>query len=273
MMGSPVADDEHLYVGAYKSNQATDVYILCLSASDGKLLWNTKIGSYKNDPRQQFYYSAFRTTVPSLLLAGGALYVETHAGSLVQMNPAKGEINWGINYDSDTPSTDRYYNQPPEQLTMSAPQLIDGVLYFKGMRSRRLYAIDPAAPKVLWSRPIAMSSVLVGADRERVYLGGPEITAYDLKTQQLIWSLQVPLGTGWTTPLLTDDRIYQFSPRGIYEIDKRSGEVLQLLRGSDMDSLGGNLLLTPKALVAVSNVAITAYPIEKPSDDKAGTKN
>jgi hypothetical protein len=71
---------------------------------------------------------------------------------------------------------------------------------------------------------------------------------------------------------MTEDRIYQFTPRGIYEIDKQSGEIAHLFRGADMDSLGGNLMLTPKALVAISNLAITAYPIEFTSD-AAGTRS
>ncbi|HEY2761180.1 MAG TPA: PQQ-binding-like beta-propeller repeat protein, partial [Pirellulales bacterium] len=256
MNGDPVVDDERLYIGAYKTNQPSDVYALCLNLADGKLVWSTKIGTYKNDPRQNYYMATIRATVPSLVLTGGKLYFDTQAGSLVHLNAATGEIVWGINYDSDVAGTENYYDQAPEQCTVSRPMLVGGVLYFKGMRSRRLYAVDPAGPKVLWSRPVSEKAMLVGVDQDRVYLGGPEITAYDLKTRQLLWSKPVPMTTGYTKPLLTEDRIYQFSPRGIYELDKSSGEVVQLFRGADMDSVGGALVLAPHALVAVSNLAI-----------------
>ena len=263
MNGQPVVDGDHLYVGAYKTNQPSEVYALCLNLADGKLVWSTKIGTYKNDPRQNYYMATVRATVPSLMLAGGNLYFDTQAGSLVHLNAGTGETVWGINYHSDTPGTENYYDQAPEQCTVSKPMLVGGVLYFKGMRSRRLYAVDLAGPKVLWSRPVSEKAMLVGVDQERVYLGGPEITAYDLKTRQLLWSKPMPMTTGYTKPLLTEDRIYQFSPRGIYELDKTSGEVLQLFRGVDMDSVGGELMLAPHALVAVSNLAITAYPVEE----------
>jgi outer membrane protein assembly factor BamB len=262
MTGTPIADDSHIYLGAFKPNQPSDVYALCLNAADGKLMWNAKIGSYKNDPRQLYYNATVRSTVPSLLLSGGRLYFDTQAGSFVQINPAAGEIVWGLNYDSEMPTSDRDYGQAPEQCTVSAPMLAGGVLYFKGMRSRRLYAVDPNGPKILWRRPVSVGSVLVGVDRERIYMGGAEIMAYDLKTKQLLWSKPVPMGTGWIHPLLTDDRIYEFTPRGIYEIEKTTGEVVQIFRGIDMDSLGGSLLFTPRAIVAVSNLAITAYPLE-----------
>ncbi|HTQ40356.1 MAG TPA: PQQ-binding-like beta-propeller repeat protein [Pirellulales bacterium] len=268
--GMPVADETHLYVGAYKPNQPSDLYALCLSRSDGKLLWNTKLGSYKTDPRQ-LYYSVTRLSVPALLLSGGKLYVDTNAGSFVQLNPSTGAIAWGLNYDAETPSTDRYYNQPPEQVTCSAPVMVDGVLYIKGMRSRRLYAVDPEEPKVLWSRPVSENAVLAGVDRERAYLGGEEITAYDLKTQQLLWSKPVPMGTSWVRPLMTGDRIYQFTPRGIYEIEKATGDIVQLFRGADMESVGGRLMLTPHALVAISNIAITAYPVEEAASTTASS--
>jgi len=263
--GMPVADADHLYMGAYKPNQPSDLFALCVNRADGKLLWNTKVGTYKTDPRNLYYSSTTRSSVPSLLLAAGTLYLDTHAGSLVQMNSATGEIGWGLNYDSTTPDTNRYYNQPAEQCTVSTPIMVDGILYFKGMRSRRLCAVDPDEPKVLWSRPVSQNAVLCGVDRERVYLGGEEITAYDLKTQQLLWSKPLPMATGWVRPIMTADRIYQFTPRGIYALDKQNGDVVQLFRGADMDSLGGRLVVTPRALVAVSNLAITAYPLE-PAD-------
>jgi len=149
--------------------------------------------------------------------------------------------------------------------------MVDGVLYIKGMRSRRLYAVDPEEPKVLWSRPVSENAVLAGVDRERAYLGGEEITAYDLKTQQLLWSKPVPMGTSWVRPLMTGDRIYQFTPRGIYEIEKATGDIVQLFRGADMESVGGRLMLTPHALVAISNIAITAYPVEEAASTTASS--
>ncbi|HZZ28824.1 MAG TPA: PQQ-binding-like beta-propeller repeat protein [Pirellulales bacterium] len=268
--GMPVANDGHIYAGAYKPNQPSELNILCIDRTDNKLLWNTKLGSYKTDPRQM-YYSITRLSVPALLLSGGLLYVDTNAGTFVQMNPSTGAIAWGLNYDAEIPSTDRYYNQPPEQITVSDPVMLDGVLYIKGMRSRRLYAVDPEDPKVLWNRPVSQNAVLAGVDRERIYLGGEEITAYDLKTQQLLWSKPVAMGTSWVRPLMTADRIYQFTPRGIYEIAKSNGDIVQLFRGKDMDSVGGRLMLTPHALLAISNIAITAYPINSVAEDAASS--
>jgi outer membrane protein assembly factor BamB len=259
--GTPAIDEQRIYLAASKQNQSAELHVLALSKADGKLLWDTKVGTFKNDQRQNSYMMN-RLSVPTIIVSGSNVFVDTNAGSLVQLASSTGEINWGLNYASDTPSTDRYYEQPPDRESASPPILFEGVLYVKGMRSRRLYAVEPEGPYVRWSRPVSKNSVLCGVDRERIYLGGDEIMAFDLKTQKLLWSKPVPSGTSWVKPLMTNNRIYQFSSRGIFEIDKSNGDVVQLCRGADLDSLGGGLMITPNALVAVSNLAITAYPLK-----------
>jgi outer membrane protein assembly factor BamB len=261
MTGTPAVDENRIYVAASKQNQTSELHILALNRTDGKLLWDAKVGTFKVDPRQNSY-NINRLTVPSILLSGPNLFVDTNAGSIVQMAAATGEINWGMNYDCEVQSTERYYDQAPERESACAPMLVDGVLYVKGMRSRRLYAIDTDGPTVLWSRPVSKNSVLCGVDKDRIYVGGDEIMAFDRKTQKLLWSKPVPPGTSWVKPLMTSNRIYQFSSRGIFEIDKATGDVVQLCRGADLDSLGGGLIMTPNALLAVSNLAITAYPLK-----------
>ena len=91
-------------------------------------------------------------------------------------------------------------------------------------------------------------------------MGGEELTAYSLKTQELVWAAQLPHSAPWSLPLVTKNRLYQFTSRGICEIDKRTGEIMRIFRGNDLDSLGGTLLVTPQAVITVSNLAITAYP-------------
>jgi outer membrane protein assembly factor BamB len=205
-----------------------------------------------------------RGTMPSLLIEGDRLYVDTHAGSLVQMDAVSGQVDWGLNYASD-PQQNQYMwgfggRMQTDRLTVSPPQLVNGVLYVKGMRSRKLYAVDPQRPKVLWTRPVQKSAILLGVDDQRFYLGGDEISAYDANTRKILWSANVVPGTSWNQPLVTQGRIYSFSPRGIFEIDKADGKLVHLLRGVDEYSLGGELMVAPKCLLAVSNLAITAYP-------------
>jgi len=71
----------------------------------------------------------------------------------------------------------------------------------------------------------------------------------------------LPRSADWSVPLVTKNRLYQFTARGVCEVDKQTGQIMRIFRGADLDSLGGSVFLTPKALITVSNLGITAYPL------------
>ena len=131
---------------------------------------------------------------------------------------------------------------------------------FQGHAVAAAVGVCTDGPALEWKRPVSKTAVIVAADDQRIYLGGEELTAYSLKTQELLWATQLPRTAAWSLPLVTKTRLYQFTSRGICAIDKQSGEVVQIFRGADLDSLGGSLFVTPQALVTVSNLGITAYP-------------
>jgi outer membrane protein assembly factor BamB len=261
LRGTPLISGEYVYLAASKANQGRELEVLALNAKDGKLVWSAPIGSYTAEPQS---YQMERSFQPSLLIHDGHLYVDSHSGSLVQLDAASGQMEWGLNYSSESPQSQRFwspYGMRSESFTVSPPQIVNGILYLKGMRSRKLYAVDPQRPKVLWHRSVPRVATLIGVDEQRFYLGGEDISAFDLATRKIVWSVKVNLGTSWARPLLTQGRIYHFSGRGIFEIDKADGRVVRVFRGSDLQSLGGQLVVTPKALLSISNLAITAYPL------------
>jgi len=268
MMGRPLPAGDRVYIAAGKQGQGAELHLLAVAAADGKLLWSTHLGTHQADQGQMFYR---RTSQPSLALNAGRVLVDTHAGALTAVDVRDGSIDWGMIYDSQMPDTNYWYNQPRVLETVGAPQIVDNVLYFKGMRSARLYAIDLALPKLLWKRPVGESSMLIGVDGENLYLGGEEVLAIDLKSQRLRWATRLPIGTGWIKPVLTKRYVYQFTPRGVFELDKRTGDTARLFRGADLDSLGGQLLVTEDSLITVSNLAVTCYPMKSPIGTKPPT--
>lgn len=264
--GTPLIDGDRIFLTANKTNQNRDLELLALNAKDGKLQFATKIGSYTTESNP---YMTERTFQPSLVRHGGHLFVDTHSGSLVQFDSASGQVEWGLNYVSEVNQQNRWWGyQSNEPITMGPPQIVDGILYIKGMKSQKLYAVDPQRPKVVWHRPISKVANLIGVDRDHFYLGGDDVSAYDLKSRKIAWSVKVHLGTTWARSVLTENRIFHFSSRGIFEIDKANGKVVRVFRGTDLESLGGTLVVTPKALLTVSNLAITAYPLNADKDVK-----
>ncbi len=81
-----------------------------------------------------------------------------------------------------------------------------------------------------------------------------------------MWATRVPNGSMDGRVLVRPDGLWQLTPRGIYEIDPKSGDVRRIFRGKDLGSVGGDLLLTDAWLLAVSNRTISAYPRRAPGN-------
>lgn len=257
MTGTPLPAGDRVYITAGKQGQGAELHLLAVAAADGKLLWSTHLGTHQADQSQMFYR---RTSQPSMVLHAGRVLVDTHAGALVAVDVRGGAIDWGLIYESQMLDTNNWYNQPHQLTTVAAPQAVGNMLYLKGMRSSRLYAIDLSGPKLLWKRPVSDSAMLIGVDQNNLYLGGEEVMAIDLESQRLLWATRLPIATGWIQPQLSSHYVYQFTPRGVFALDKKSGDTAKLFRGADLDSLGGKLITGTDNWLTVSNLAITAYP-------------
>ena len=120
----------------------------------------------------------------------------------------------------------------------SLPLLSGETFLLKGLQSTRLNALDPNRMKVLWERPISKGSRLLAADDKTVYLGGAEISAIDMQSRKLLWATRVPGGCANARVLVRKDAIWQSTPRGIIELDPRTGEVRRFFRGKDLGSVG-----------------------------------
>jgi hypothetical protein len=251
-----------VYVGAQKNRQGRNLSRLFLEAASGKLIRAVEIGQYRADVNQVYSDLVPR---PTCAWRGDRLFVDTHSGAIVCVNYQAETIDWAIQYDSPPPQTGYQHNILAARGALSNPLFAGGLMFSKGMRSARLLGIAPEGPKLTWNRPVSASAVLVAVDDERVYLGGEELAAYSLKTQELLWATPIARSANWSVPLVTANRIYQFTSRGVCEVDKQSGEVLNIFRGTDLDSLGGSMFVAGDKLITVSNQAVTAYPIDEPA--------
>ncbi|REK08600.1 MAG: hypothetical protein DWQ37_19875 [Planctomycetota bacterium] len=258
ILGAPLIRRDTAYVGAQRHGKGRELSLLVLDAADGKLKKTIDVGDYAVDQNQVYVDACAQ---PTLAWRGDRLYLDTHAGALASIDPENGDLDWAVLYESPSPTAGHHYNYQPHQSTCTGPIFADGLLMAKGMRSPRLVGISVDGPQLVWNRPVANSAVLLGADDQCVYLGGEELTAYDLENKKLVWATQLPRAADWSRPLLTANRIYQFTSRGICEVDKKNGELIQIFRGADLDALGGSMFVTPKSLVTVSNEGIVAYAL------------
>ena len=144
---------------------------------------------------------------------------------------------WGGNMPAQEPTP-----------TSSVPLSSGEAFLLKGLQSTRLNALDPNRMKVLWERPISKGSRLLAADDRTVYLGGAELSAIDIESRKLLWATRVPGGCANAQVLVRKEAIWQSTPRGIIELDPKSGEVRRFFRGKDLGSVGGDLILSDQLL-------------------------
>jgi len=276
LVGLPVLADGKLFMAAknqvnpMQGQRLVQQFVLAIQPHDGKVLWKTEIGTFRQG--QQVFYYRMRDTSPQprLVYRAGAVYLETHVGVLARLDADSGALDWGYAYKTDPLQSGSrfFFYQPQEpQAAVGTPLEIGEAFLVKGTQSERLNAVEPFRMKVLWERPITKTSRLVGIDDNAVYLGGAELSAIDLKSRQLLWATRVPGGSMDGRVLVRTDGLWQLTPRGIFEIDPKSGRVRRIFRGNDLGSVGGDLSLADSWLLAVSNRTISAYPRRSASTD------
>jgi outer membrane protein assembly factor BamB len=275
LVGLPLLADGKLYIAAKSQSNPMQQqglphqFVLAIRPHDGKIVWKTEVGTFRQGQQNFFYYMPDTSPQPRLIYRAGAVYLDTHVGVLARLDAESGAFDWGYGYKTAPFQAGYmyYYYMPREPQAVGGPPLQTGEAFLvKGTQSERLYAVEPNKMKVLWERPITKSSRLLGVDDDTVYLGGDELSALDLKTRKLLWATRVPNGSMDGRVLVRPDGLWQLTSRGIYEIDPKSGDVRRIFRGKDLGSVGGDLLLTDGWLLAVSNRTISAYPRRAPGN-------
>ena len=271
-IGQPILGGGALFLAAKTAaarnqNQApAHLYLLAIRPHDGKVLRKTELGTFRQTQQYYFYGMGDTSPQPRLAYRSGSVYVDTHAGVLARLDAESGELDWGYGYPTDPVQGMGgfiFFGSRQNQGSAAAggaPLDAGDALLVKGVKSGKVCAIDPDRMKALWDRPIAKSARLLGSDERALYLGGPELGALDRRTRALLWSTPLPAGSEEGRVLVRPDGLWQLTPRGIFELDPRTGRVRRIFRGDDAGASGGDLILTARWLLAVSNRAISAYP-------------
>ncbi len=270
IVGQPILAQGTIFVVAKtpqirRPNQPPDQFAVAIRPHDGKVLWKTLIGTFRQFQRYFYYYMQDTSPQPRLTYRAGSLYVDTHVGVLTRLDAETGEIEWGYAYRTDpVEESSRFffrYSGNREASTAAGAPFEDGeLLLIKGAKAEQIQALSPDRMKVVWERPIGKSTRIVGTDDETIYLGGPELGAIDRKTKALQWSTHLPGGSEESSVLVRRDGIWQLTPRGVFEVDPRSGRVRKIFRADDSGGSGGDLYLTDRWVLTVSNRTISAYP-------------
>ncbi len=240
--------------------------VLAIQPHDGKILWKTEVGLFRQGGQQYFCYGYGNESSPQpqLIYRAGAVYVDTHIGVLGRLDADTGVLDWGYGYKTDPFQSGYrrfYYYMSKEPTAASSPPL-----------SIRRSVPDQGGPVGASLRhraqpdegPLGAADheVVAAARRRRAYLvprrGGDQ--RHGPRDAGTLLGDPVPNGSMEARVLVRPDGLWQLTSRGIFEIDPKSGQVRRIFRGKDLGVVGGDLLLTDQWLLAVSNRTISAYP-------------
>lgn len=260
-LSKPLVEGDHVYVVSHLQNNKS-LTLNCLSLKTGKKEWSLKLGAAVSTSNVN---GMQKMPIPLLQKEGDNLLVLTNNGALFEISIPTKSINWVFRYPYKVnQSNTHYYNAPvPEETELhSEGQMFrdQNLVYFKEAGATEVYALDLVEKRLVWKRPIKKSAQIVGLDQKNVYLMSKELEALDRKTHRLNWAVSLPVAAGGLSALFASEEAWVFTSRGIFEISKTNGDILNIYRGSDKTSLGGAIELRKGLVICVSNQAVTAYP-------------
>jgi outer membrane protein assembly factor BamB len=155
--------------------RADDGFLYKLSAASGKEQWRVRvvekpIERLPNDnPKSRFERFASDVTV-----AGGRLYLGTHDGRVLAVDPSSGKTIW------EFASGDGI---------LAAPAVVSGRVYF-GSFDKNVYALDASKGSLVWKRATEgaiVSTPAVAGDRIVVGNRAFDLLGLDAKSGEVVW--------------------------------------------------------------------------------------
>ena len=241
--------------------QADDGFLYCLAASTGELHWRVRVVDVPierlpfDNPRSR--YDRFGSDVTA---SGGRLYVGTHGGMLVALDPADGRRIWEFRasdavlaapavvgdrvlfgsydhfvYALDAATGRLIWKRDTRGAVVSTPAVV-GDRIVVGNRCYDLLGLDARTGEVAWKHYIWSSWVESSATiRDGVaYVGSSDaaaLYAFDARSGRRRWATDV-YGWAWGQPAVTRDRVYTGTSSQVGYLAQHAGGLLALDRAS-----------------------------------------
>ena len=104
-------------------------FVLAIQPHDGKVLWKTEVGTFRQGQQYYYYYMPDTSPQPRLVYRAGAIYLDTHVGVLARLDAESGAFDWGYGYKTAPFQSGYrffYYYMTQEPQAIGGPPLADG---------------------------------------------------------------------------------------------------------------------------------------------------
>lgn len=253
---TPTADAGRLYVGAVKQTFATDPfehYVLCLNPATGETLWKTYIAT--GGTEINLFGNSIRESISSkVAVQGDRLFYCTNHGAIACLDRTTGAVLWAYKYEQLPVRPTRIFPPPRNGLFWTNNPIVAAptALIVTPTDSPSLVALDPATGRALYTINYGdhESTHVLGVRGDELFVGGPEIRVYSLRTGKTLDVLKPSRGRGAGRGTLSAQRIYFPTTQGLSVIDLNERREIHFMRW-DL-AHGANVTVVENMVIATS---------------------
>lgn len=258
--GTPVADDEHVYVALRKGGVRPQTHVACYDAETKAPVWRRLICSAESPGQGQLD----EITHTLLTMVGDALFINTNLGAVASLTKRDGAIRWVTLYPRAGDDPNRGSQHVHRDLT---PCVYDrGTLYVAPADSRHILAVDASTGLIRWESDLAAGAVhLLGVAGDHLFASGDKLsrieTTSGIVTQS--WPDESPKGYGRGVLLRdvclwpTRTTLEVFSSDGFERLREVELSTGVIDRGRDVG--GGNIVPAGEFLLIASPNELVAF--------------
>jgi len=265
----PVAVGKTLWVPYSFQN---DLFVAVLEPADGSPVHRIGLGSL---PRTEVGAARSARSTP-LAAADGVVYVPSGEGVVFAVDAADYHVRWAHAYMQPKEETPREFvfrqaqqhrREPiPVPITdeehrflPSAPVASGGLVIVAPRDSGQVLAFSAAGGEFRWAVPGEQWSYLIGADAQRVWLGGHAVSCLSLSDGATLWS--VPLSAAPTgRAAMCGETIQVPLAEGLWTLDAGTGEVIRRQAMPPSQVPLGNVACSETALFSIEPSSVRKLP-------------
>jgi outer membrane protein assembly factor BamB len=257
-LGGPVIAGGVVYGAALKEMRG-ELSLIALDFATGAKLWEVVLGTPTQNSRGGYNIDLD----PQIEAAGNRVFVLTNDGALVAVDPLEKRVSWAYMYGAGRKMAPRRRRGalPPVTADQSGDLAVEqGVLYFKDKGQDQVHALDINGRGVLWKKEAGTTDAILGIIDGDLYVLGDALTAYKPRTFERRWWSEL-FGENAGEPLFTRSEVYLFGSKGLFDIDRKTGKVVQMMTDFEQDPSGGAVLAAGKTLILITDTAAVGYAV------------
>ena len=263
---------DKVVAAAYSIEPKNELHLLFFTA-DGTLDGTARLGTVRaiHNP----YRGDQINPSPCLVSISDSILVLPSDGAILAVAPDEQQISWMFRFapprrDDNSRFLWGWDGRTPFETYKRPSAIYDeaGTLFFRDADGEELYAINPEIRKVLWKKRVPKKSTLLDVDEEFVYVlttendGTHTLEILHRDTAELQAAPRLPT-TVSPRIVVGKDSLLVSTNRGIYQVNKRTGDIELPYRTDALPASERNLFVNGKYLIAASDSEISAFELPR----------